>query len=181
MKWLVLVAMALCTVMLPGCANDERVGLTLLFLNMGHDTIGVAQFDVDGRQLGGPGVLGSDRHQMTPELGGGKQMSYMPERGQGPAVPEEIVVSWTVATPAVVEARRLRDLSFKHYSPPWMAETARINKAAPRYTQRIHLKPLLTPALIEQVKSDRHGTQLKLLIKFNQDKVDITAKAEKWR
>lgn len=181
MKWLMLVAVTLCTVMLPGCASDERVGLTLLFLNMGHDSIGVTQFDVDGRQLGGPGALGSDRHQITPEIGGGKQMSYMPERGQGPAVPEEIVVSWMVATPAYDQAWEQLSKRTDKYSKPWMLEVDKLNASAPHYTKRIPLKPLLTPALIEQVKSDRHGTQLKLLVKINQDKVDITAKAEKWR
>ncbi|MFN4267154.1 MAG: hypothetical protein ACK4F8_15560 [Aquabacterium sp.] len=172
---------ALCALALQGCAANDRVGLTFLFLNMGQYGIGVTRFDVDGRQLGGPGALGSDRHLLTPEIGGGKQMSYMPEKGRGPSVPEEIVVEWSVATPEVVEARRYRNARFKLYSPQWMEETARINETAPHYLQRIDLKALLTPELINQVKSDRRGTQLKLLVKFNHDKVDVTARAEKWR
>ena len=166
---------------LQGCAADERVGLTLLFLNMGHDSIGVTRFDVDGRRLGGPGALGGGANVKDYESRSGAQMSYMPERGKGPAIPEVVEIAWTVATPAIEEARRLRDLSFKDYSPQWMVETDRINKMSPRYVQRINLQPLLTPKLIEQVKSDRHGTQLKLLIKFNQNKVEIKATAEKWR
>jgi hypothetical protein len=126
-------------------------------------------------------VCGPYRHLRTPEIGGGKQMSYMPEKGRGPSVPEEIVVEWTVATPEVVEARRDRNARFKLYSPQWMEETARINETAPHYVQRIDLKALLTPELIDQVRSDLRGTQLKLQVKFNHDKVDVTARAEKWR
>jgi hypothetical protein len=177
---------ALCVLIISGCNADDRVGLTLLFLNLGKDSISVTRFDIDGRKFGGPGGLGGwqgkDPLPSDPEwVLDGAQMSYMPERGKGPSVPEVVDVEWMVVTPAIEQARVSRDKSFTDYSPGWMAATEQINKMTPSYAKRINLNTLLTPALIEQVKANRHGTQLKLVIKFNNDQVDIKAKAEKWR
>ena len=56
-------------VMLASACNEERpLGVTLLFLNVGSEPIGVKRFDPDGRRGPVPGALGR---------GGGKQMAFM--------------------------------------------------------------------------------------------------------
>ncbi len=51
----------------------------------------------------------------------------------------------------------------------------------PHYVQRIELTPILTPELIAKVQADRSNTQLKMIVIFRDDKVEITAKPYKWR
>ncbi|MDP2371420.1 hypothetical protein [Rhodoferax sp.] len=167
--------LALMTMSLTACvhAGDQRpVGLTLLFLNVGTDGIGVKRFDPDGLRGPVPGAVGAG--------GGGAQMSFMPDDSQR-GVPQFVEVEWSVATPQIEAAQAIRNKNLDKYSEAWMQETDRINRMTPRYTRRIDLTPIVTPALIDQVRADRANTQLKLTITFNNDQVSITARAEKWR
>lgn len=52
---------------------------------------------------------------------------------------------------------------------------------ASHHTKRVDLASTITPELAEQVRADRQNTQLKLIITFNNDDVDIKALAYKWR
>lgn len=49
------------------------------------------------------------------------------------------------------------------------------------YIQRIDLTSILTPELIEKIQADREKTQLKMIVIFRDDKVEITAEPYKWR
>lgn len=151
--------------------GEQSMGMTLLFMNIGKHRIGVKRFDPDGRRGPVPGALGG---------GGEAQMSFMPgdsKRG----VLQFVEVGWLVTTAEIEAAQVKRNHTFEKYSQAWIDETSRINASTPHYTRRIDLTPILTPELLDQVRANRQNTNLKLTITFNNDQVNITAQAEKWR
>ena len=164
---------------LQGCVlGNERIGMTLLFLNKGHYGIGVTRFDPDGQRGPVPGALGPGAGIKDAEHG--KQMMFMPgdsKRG----IPQFVEVEWMVATPEIEQLRAKRDQQFQIYSSPWMNETDRINANTPRYTRVIDLTPILTPELLAQVRANRSSTNLKLTVVFQGDNVSITAAPHVWR
>ncbi|MDP2371422.1 hypothetical protein [Rhodoferax sp.] len=167
---------ALMAMSLTACvhAGDQRpVGMTLLFLNVGTDGIGVKRFDPDGVRGPVPGAVGAG--------GGGKQMSFMPGDSQR-GVPQFVEVEWSI-WPASLNDEMNQTLYSRadKYSPGWRRDYEAFLARVVRHTRRIDLTPIITPALIEQVRADRANTQLKLTIRFNNDQVSIEARAEKWR
>lgn len=169
---------ALIAVSLTACAHagDQRpVGMTLLFLNVGSANIVVSRFDPDGLRGPVPGALGAS-------LTEGKQMSFMPgdsKRG----VPQFVEVEWIIPNEDYLAwSKRMDSLpAQERHSQQNREDYQRLWSENPRHTRRIDLTPIVTPALIEQVRADRANTQLKLTIRFNNDQVSIEARAEKWR
>ena len=156
-----------------GTGQQRPVGLTLLFLNVGQDSIGVTRFDPDGMTGPTPGALG-------PSLTEGAQMTFMPgdsKRG----VPQFVDVEWVVTTPAISALQAARDSNFEIYKQPWMEETKRINSITPRYRRRVGLNDVLTPALLETLRANAKSGNIKLTVKFNNDQVKIEAQPEQFR
>ncbi|MDB5822461.1 MAG: hypothetical protein JWR21_1165 [Herminiimonas sp.] len=107
-------------------------------------------------------------------------MAFMPGDGQG-GVPQFVDVAWMVATPEYEqEWKHLASRPDKH-SKAWNAAVDLVNANAPHYAKRIDLRPIITPEIVERVRSNRLSTQLKLIITFNNDNVDIKAIAYQWR
>lgn len=109
-------------------------------------------------------------------------MAFMPGDSKR-AVPKFVDVGWVVPT---IES----DIWFKNreslpysvrYSPKGVEESKRVAENQPRYVKRIDLTSITTPELVAQLRTDSQNTQLKLVITFNNDDVDITAMAYKWR
>jgi hypothetical protein len=160
--------------------------MAVLFLNAGRH-LGVMRFDSEGFHSRGPGYLGHDTDMRL----GGKQMSFMPGDIKGP-VPEYVEIEWVVAPPELQarwdEYYRLypsrtarRSAEAKALYKVIEDEDLRSGPAHARYTRRVDLRPIITPDLIAEVRADRKNTLLKLIITFNNENVDITAVAEKWR
>jgi hypothetical protein len=166
--------MGLLATLLTSCrADDKPVGMTLLFQSAGRP-VGVQRFDPDGIRGPVPGAVGG----MSPR--GGAEMSFMPgdsKRG----MPKFVDVEWMVATAEYEKEREALHSRNDRYSEQWIQDSKRSNQRAPHYTRRIDLTPIVTPDLVEQVRADRQNTQLKLIITFNNDEVDIQAVAYKWR
>jgi hypothetical protein len=59
--------------------------------------------------------------------------------------------------------------------------TQQSTQLTPHYAKRIDLKPIITQEVVEKVRSHSQNTQLKLIITFNNDDVDIQAIAYQWR
>ncbi len=155
-----------------GTGQQRPVGLTLLFLNVGQDSIGVTRFDPDGFKGPTPGGLGAG--------GGGAQMTFMPgdsKRG----LPQFVDVEWVVTTPAIKALQQSRNSNFELYKQPWMEETDRINSITPKYLRRVALNELLTPALLEALRVNPKSGNIKLTVKFNNDQVKIEAQPEQFR
>ncbi len=89
-------------------------------------------------------------------------------------IPKFVDVEWTVTSPAL-EAWWKENISNRadKYSPQWNKDYEEAMSRVPRYTKRVDLTSILTPELIAQVRADRQNTQLKLIITFNNDEVDI--------
>ncbi|TBO32929.1 hypothetical protein EYS42_07140 [Aquabacterium lacunae] len=168
-----------------GCAHAEpSLGMTLLFLNMGGNSILVERFDPDGHRGPVPGFLGSDAKLLTPERGGGAQMSFMSGDSKRGA-PEFVDVVWSESTPQAEAAlSRIPKLSGK-VSVEQQASRKKLLDDAYRlrnnYTRRIDLTPILTPELVTQVRANRANTNLKLMVVFKGEDVTITASPEVWR
>ena len=156
-------------------ADDGPVGMSLLFQSAGREVL-VQKFDFDGQRGPVPGAVGG----VFPK--GGAQMSFMPGDSKRP-VPREVEVEWLVWTDEFKTwSKSLDDKPAGYvYSPEGKVEYAREWAKNPRYKQRIDLTPIITPELIAKVRADRRGSLLKLIITFNNDKVDIKAEVEKWR
>jgi len=168
--------MGLLATVLSSClANDKPIGMTLLFQSAGRP-VGVQRFDPDGMRGPVPGSVGG----MSPR--GGAEMSFMPgdsKRG----MPQFVDVAWVVPTleaDAWVKSQESLPNSIK-YSPEGIAESKRMANKQPHYNKRIDLTPIITPELVAQVRTDAQNTQLKLIITFNNEEVDIKAVAYKWR
>lgn len=156
-------------------ADDGPVGMSLLFQSAGREVL-VQKFDFDGQRGPVPGAVGG----VFPK--GGAQMSFMPGDSKRP-VPREVEVEWLVWTDEYLawdKAFNEKPSSYMN-SPEGQAKYQREWAKNPRYTRRIDLTPVITPELIAKVRADRRGSLLKLIITFNNDKVDIKAEVEKWR
>jgi hypothetical protein len=165
--------------LLASCrADDKPVGMTLLFQSADRPVV-VQRFDPDGMR--GP-VPGSVRG-MSPR--GGAEMSFMPgdsKRG----MPTFVDVAWVVPRDdfdrwAKEEDQKPKGQINKDELARRRAEFQKRWTANPSHTKRIDLTPIITPALVAQVRADRQNTQLKLIITFNNDEVNIQARAYKWR
>jgi hypothetical protein len=171
--------MGLLATLLASCrADDKPVGITLLFQSAGRPVV-VQRFDPDGRRGPVPGAVGS----MSPR--GGKEMAFMPgdsKRG----MPTFVEVAWVVPTDdfdrwAEEEDQKPKGQLNKDELAQRRAEFKKRWTANPSHIKRIDLTPIITPELIEQVRADHQNTQLKLIITFNNEDVDIKAVAYKWR
>jgi hypothetical protein len=154
-------------------ADDKPVGMTLLFQSAGMP-VGVLRFDPDGMRGPVPGAVGG----IYPR--GGAEMSFMPgdsKRG----MPAFVDVKWMVATPEYDAEWKILSSRSDKYSKQWLRDVDAVNGKAPNYTKRIDLVNTITPELVAQVRADYKNTQLKLIITFNNDEVDIKAVAYKWR
>lgn len=177
--WLAVLLMA----PVAACPEDGPFGMTLLFQSAGR-SVTVMRFDSDGQRGPVPGYLGG----MFPR--GGAQMTFMPGDSKRP-VPEFVEVEWVLFS-AEYQARKenflrryprradRRSAEAKAEHELIEAEEANFSDW-PRYTRRIDLRPILTPDLVAKVRADRRNTNLKLIITFNNENVDITAETEKWR
>lgn len=156
-------------------ADDRPIGITLLFQSAGRPVV-VQRFDPDGMRGPVPGAVGG----IYPR--GGAEMSFMPgdsRRGW----PTFVEIEWVVPTKEfeVWSAGRKKKSNAERYTPAGQAEYRQEWAKVPSYTKRIDLTSSITPELIAQVRADRQNTQLKLIITFNNDDVDIKALAYKWR
>jgi hypothetical protein len=155
-----------------GCASRrEGIGLSLEFYNKGSRPLATRRFDFDGKRGPIPGYLGPG--------GGGKQMGFMPGDIKG-GVPKSVETEWVIHSEEYTSwskntSREEKDSSEHReiYRKLWAAN--------PHYVQRVDLTPILTPELIAKVQTDRENTQLKMIVIFRDDKVEITAKPYKWR
>lgn len=165
---------------LAACAHaqgEQPIGMSLLFLNKGKEYLVVQRFDPDGQRGPVPGALGASSTD-------GKQMSFMPgDSTRG--VPQFVEVEWEESTPAAEAAlNRLPNLTGK-VSKGELVKRQELLAAAyalrNHYTCRIDLTPILTPALLEQVRTNRSTTNLKLTVLFKDDEVTLIAEPEVWR
>jgi hypothetical protein len=160
---------------LIGCrAIENPIGMTLLFQCAGHEVV-VQRFDPDGQRGPVPGSVGS----MSPR--GGKEMSFMPGDSKR-AVPQFVDVAWVERTAEYTawSSEYHRRPAEQKYSAASSAEYKVEWAKQPHHTRRVDLRPILTPELVAQVRKDYRGTQLKLIITFNNEQVDIKAEAYKW-
>ncbi len=177
--------LALLTGLLSAYANasNDRLGMSLHFINRGTYYIGVHRFAPDGITGPVPGALGPDGNSQElnkQDSQVGKSMSFMPgdsKRG----IPKFVDIEWTVTTPEISEAQRQKSIRFKDYSTEWREETQRIYAMSPIHKRRIDLTPILTPELLAQVRANRKNTHLKLKVVFTDDDVTVTASADVWR
>lgn len=156
-----------------GAGQTRPVGLTLLFLNVGQDSIGVTRFDPDGLRGPTPGALG-------PSLTEGKQMTFMPgdsKRG----VPQFVDVEWVVETPEAKTEWKKFELRTDRYSQAGFAEIKRIQALEKKYAQQITLTSVINLALLETVRANAKSGNIKLTVKFNNDQVKIEAQPEQFR
>jgi hypothetical protein len=165
----------LLVVPLVGCRGIETpIGMSLLFQCAGNQVV-VQRFDPDGQRGPVPGSVGA----MYPK--GGAIMSFMPGDSKR-VMPQFVDVAWVERTAEFTEwvkmdTQRPRK---EQYSPAAMAEYKIAWAKQPHHTRRVDLRPILTPELLAQVRKDYRGTQLKLIITFNNEQVDIKAEAYKW-
>ncbi|WP_211452378.1 hypothetical protein [Collimonas antrihumi] len=170
--------MGLLATFLASCrADDKPIGMTLLFQSAGRP-VGVRRFDPDGLQGPTPGGV----RGMAPR--GGAEMAFMPGDGKH-GVPKFVDVVWAVPTPESQQAvSKIEKPTGGVSKEQWDGYMAKLNEAyrlTPIYSRRIDLTSVVTPELITQVRADRQNTQLKLIITFNNEDVDIKAVAYKWR
>jgi hypothetical protein len=164
------------SVLLASCASyAEPIGMTLSFQSAGRPVV-VKRFDPDGLRGPTPGTLGS----MGPK--GGAEMAFIPEESKT-GIPQFVEIEWIVPTADYVKWSLQNQLKSRgeQYSQLGLSEYRREWAKNPRYMRRIDLTTIVTPTLIQQVRSDAHNTQLKLIITFNNDNVDIVAMAYQWR
>lgn len=164
---------------MAGCQRDSGlVGFTLEYRCIGDHSIGVRREQFEGQSWTyGPGALGcKPRDEVTL----GAQMSYMPDDRHG-KMPTWVEVEWMVATPEYDRGGEKLFSRQDKYSDQWKADLAALNASAPRYTRRVDLTQIITPALLTKVQKNRNNTQLKLTFTFDGDRLDVKAEALKWR
>jgi hypothetical protein len=162
--------------LLASCAPyAQPIGMTLSFQSAGRPVV-VKRFDPDGLRGPTPGTLGS----MGPK--GGAEMAFMPGDSKA-GIPQFVDIEWIVPTPEYEKWSKQSQLksSGDQYSQFGLSEYRREWAKNPRYTQRVDITSIVTPALVDQVRSNAQNTQLKLIITFNNDNVDIQAIAYQWR
>ena len=108
-------------------------------------------------------------------------MSFMPGDSKR-AVPQFVDVAWVERSTEFTEWIEMyeRKPHDEQYTPAVRAEYRAVWARQPHHTRRVDLRPILTPELLAQVRKDYRGTQLKLIITFNNEQVDIKAEAYKW-
>jgi hypothetical protein len=163
-------------VFFASCAsNAQPIGMTLSFQSAGRPVV-VKRFEPDGLRGPTPGTLGS----MGPK--GGKEMAFMPGDSKA-GIPQFVDIEWIVPTLEYEKWSKQSQLKSRgeQYSQVGLSEYRREWAKNPRYIRRVDLTSIVTPALVEQVRSNARDTQLKLIITFNNDNVDIQATAYQWR
>lgn len=159
-----------------GGANQGRpVGLTLLFLNVGRDSIVVKRFDPDGQRGPVPGALGAS-------LTEGKQMTFMPGDSQR-GVPRFVEVEWIIPNKEYLAWSRENSKRSKteQYSTQNTNDYERLWSQNPRLIKNVDLTPILTPELLARIRANPKSGYVKLTVTFNSDQVSIEAQAEKLR
>lgn len=157
---------------LIGCAHREPgLGLSLEFYNKGSHPLATRRFDFDGKRGPIPGYLGPG--------GGGANMSFMPGDIKG-EVPKSVEAEWVLHSEEFL-AWSNNTPDDERYSKENREIYRKLWAANPHYVQRVDLTPTLTPELIAKVQADRENTQLKMIVIFRDDKVEITAEPYKWR
>ncbi len=160
---------------LNGCrAIENPIGMTLLFQCAGHEVV-VQRFDPDGQRGPVPGSVGS----MSPR--GGAEMSFMPgdsKRG----MPQFVDIAWVERTAEYTawSTEHHRKPVAERYSAASSAEYEVAWARQPHHTRRVDLRSIITPELVAKVRKDYRTTQLKLIITFNNEQVDIKAEAYRW-
>jgi hypothetical protein len=168
----------LANVLASGRADHNPIGFTLLFQSAGRPVV-VQRFDPDGRRGPVPGAVGG----MYPR--GGAEMSFMPGDSEH-GMPHFVEVAWTIPTDDFDRWAEEEDQGPKRVltSKQLAANQVEFQKrwaANPHFAMRVDLTQIVTPELVEQVRADHRNTQLKLIITFNNDDVDVKALAYKWR
>jgi hypothetical protein len=123
----------------------------------------VKRFDPDGHRGPTPGTLGS----MAPK--GGKEMAFMPGDSKA-GIPQ--FEAWSKQSQLRSRGEQYSQVGLSEYRREWAKN--------PRYTRRIDLTSVVTPTLVEEGRANAQNTQLKLIITFNNDQVDIQAIAYQW-
>lgn len=97
-------------------------------------------------------------------------------------MPQFVDVAWVERSTEFTEWIEMyeRKPHDEQYAPAVRAEYRAVWARQPHHTHRVDLRPILTPELLAQVRKDYRGTQLKLIITFNNEQVDIKAEAYKW-
>lgn len=157
-----------------GAGQTRPVGLTLLFLNVGQDSIGVTRFDPDGLRGPTPGALG-------PSLTEGKQMTFMPgdsKRG----VPQFVDVEGEIWPKALNEEMK-RDLYSRsdRGSAVWDSDYDEYVKRVKRFKTRVDLSSIVTSEVVSKAQLNAKSGNIKLTVKFNNDQVKIEAQPEQFR
>jgi hypothetical protein len=158
---------------LIGCAHRKPgFGLSLKFYNKGSRPLVARRFDFDGKRGPIPGYLGPSNTE-------GAIMSFMSGDIKG-GVPKSVEAEWISYSQEFT--------NWSKNTPYWEKDSKENNDIFDKlwptnstYIQRIDLTPILTPELIEKVQADREKTQLKMIVIFIDEKVEITAEPYKWR
>lgn len=157
-----------------GAGRERPVGLTLLFMNVGRDSIGVKRFDPDGQRGPVPGALG-------PSLTEGKQMTFMPGDSKK-GMPQFVEVEWSIWSASMTdEMNRTLYSRADKYSPGWRRDYDAFAARVVRHTRRIDLTPVLIPELLARIRANPKSGNVKLTVTFNNDQVSIEVQAEKLR
>ena len=157
---------------LIGCAHRKPgFGLSLKFYNKGSRPLVTRRFDFDEKRGPIPGYLGPG--------GGGANMSFMPGDIKG-GVPKSVEAEWVLHSEEFL-AWSKNTPDNERYSKENREIYRKLWAANPHYVQRVDLTPILTPELIEKVQADRENTQLKMIVIFRDDKLEIIAEPYKWR
>jgi hypothetical protein len=107
-------------------------------------------------------------------------MAFMPGDSEyGP--PKFVEIEWMVATPEYAEEWKNLSSRTDKYSKQWIDDANAANARAPHHIKRIDLSAIINPRLKAEVRANSRNTLLKLIITFNDDDVDIKARAYKWR
>lgn len=155
--------------------SAAQIGMTLDFESSGRPVM-VKRFDPDGERGPTPGYIGG----AMPKFGA--HMSFMPGDSKE-ALPRFVDVTWISYLPEFEAISEKYEKIYKEdrVTPEIKKEFRQEVAKNPVYTKRVDLTPILTPELVEKVRADKNNTQLHLNIRFDNDAVSITAKAEKWR
>ncbi|EPD39318.1 hypothetical protein HMPREF9701_03097 [Delftia acidovorans CCUG 274B] len=106
-------------------------------------------------------------------------MSFMPGDIKG-GVPKSVEAEWVLHSEDFL-AWSKNTPDNERYSKENREIYRKLWAANPHYVQRVDLTPILTPELIAKVQADRENTQLKMIVIFRDDKVEITVEPYKWR
>lgn len=154
-------------------AEGDSIGWTLVYECEGPKIV-VSKFQAEGMRAGGPGVVGCGPK-------GGKQMAFMPGDAQG-NMPTYADISWSLESPeSELEGRALMARADKYRSEEWFKDQRAYQARLPKFDRRIDFGRLITPELIERVRANAQTTQLKLIMMFKGDKLEVKAAAYKWR